>query len=158
MSTELSHTGRSLLNRRAFLGQSIGGLTGIALAHLLQSQCSMGATSDGPIQPVIRPDAPYAARAPHFAPRAKKVLVIFCSGALSHVDSFDYKPELIKRAGQPMPGSDKLITFQGEQGNLTAPLYAFRPRGKSGKYVSDLLPNLGGLADEMCFVHSMTAK
>lgn len=159
MSIELSHTGRALLNRRAFLGQSLGGLAGIALSQLLCSQFSLGA--DGrptPIRPLIRPEAPYAPRPPHFAPRARKVLVIFCSGAVSHIDSFDYKPELIKRNGQPMPGSDKLITFQGEQGNLTAPLYAFKPRGQSGKYVSDLLPNLAELADEMCFIHSMTAK
>ena len=46
--------------------------------------------------------------------------MIFCSGAVSHLDTFDYKPELIKRHGQPMPGADKLVTFQGEQGNLVA--------------------------------------
>jgi len=168
MSNELSQTGRTLLDRRGFLGRSIGGLSGIALAHLLGSQSllrgatggagSVGFGGKGPIRPVIRPEAPYAARAAHFAPRAKKVLVIFCSGALSHLDSFDYKPELIRRHGTPMPGSEKLITFQGEQGMLTRPLYEFRQRGQSGKYVSELLPNLAELADEMCFIHSMTAK
>jgi hypothetical protein len=156
MSNNLSHTGRSLLDRRGFLGRSLGGLSGIALSHLLSSQRSLG--SEAPIRPLIRPEAPYAARPAHFAPRAKKVLVIFCSGALSHLDSFDYKPELIKRHGSPMPGSDKLITFQGEQGMLTAPLYEFKRRGQSGKYVSNLLPNLAEMADEMCFIHSMTAK
>jgi hypothetical protein len=91
-------------------------------------------------------------------PRAKNVLVIFCSGACSHIDTWDYKPELIKRHGEPMPGSDKLITFQGEQGTLVKSPYEFRPRGESGKMTSDLLPQLGALADEMCFLHSLTSK
>src|SRR5207249_1949847 len=66
--------------------------------------------------------------------------------------------ELAKRDGQPMPGAGKLVTFQGENGNLVKPLWPFKPRGQSGKMVSDLLPNLAELADEMCFIHSMTAK
>jgi hypothetical protein len=74
------------------------------------------------------------------------------------LETWDYKPELVKRHGQPMPGLDKLITFQGENGNLTKPHWDFRPRGQSGKMISDLLPNIAGLADELCFIHSMTAK
>ncbi len=119
------------MDRREFLG-SFGGL---ALASLLDD-----------------------AKAPHHAPKAKRVLVIFCSGALSHVDTFDWKPELARRNGEPMPGADKLVTFQGEQGNLVGPLWPFKPRGESGKMVSDLLPRLAAHADEMCFIHSMTAK
>jgi hypothetical protein len=57
-----------------------------------------------------------------------------------------------------LPGGDKLITFQGENGNLVKPLWEFRPRGQSGKMISDLLPRLAGLADDFCFIHSMTAK
>jgi hypothetical protein len=74
------------------------------------------------------------------------------------VDTFDYKPELVKRHDTPMPGADGLVTFQGEQGNLIKPLWEFKPRGQSGKMASDLLPNLAELVDEMCFIHSMTAK
>ncbi len=84
--------------------------------------------------------------------------MIFCSGALSHVDTWDYKPELIKRHGTPMPGAEKLVTFQGGSGNLTKSYWDFKPRGQSGKYISDMLPNLAELADEMCFIHSMTSK
>src|SRR5262249_30507166 len=72
--------------------------------------------------------------------------------------TWDYKPELVRRDGQPLPGGDKLITFQGEQGALARSPYAFKPRGKSGKYISDLLPNLAELADDLCFIHSMTAR
>lgn len=146
-----------LTDRRAFLRDAGTGLGGIALAALL-AEHGLLANDASPIRPDIRLDAPLGARKPHFAPKAKRVLAVFCSGAVSHVDTFDYKPELVKRDGQPLPGGDKLVTFQGAQGNLVKPLWAFKPRGQSGKMVSDLLPNLAGLADEMCFVHSMTAK
>jgi hypothetical protein len=84
--------------------------------------------------------------------------MIFCSGAVSQIDTFDYKPELVKRHGEPMPGAEGLITFQGQQGNLNRSPWEFRPYGNSGKMVSDLVPHLGALADEMCFIHSLTGK
>ena len=141
----LSHAGRRLLDRRSFLHQAGTGLGGVALSSLLAEQGLLGADSArGPIRPLIQPDRPLAPRMPHFTPKAKRVLLIFCSGAVSHLDTWDYKPELIKRHDQPMPGSDKLITFQGENGNLVRPLYEFRPRGQTGKMVSDLFPNLVG--------------
>jgi len=144
-----------LLDRRGFLGRTLSGLSSIALAHLLSQDRLLAAS---PLRPPIDPAHPYAPRPPHFEPKAKRVLVIFCSGALSHVDTFDYKPELIKRHDTPMPGSEGLVTFQGANGNLIKPIAAFKPRGQSGKMVSDLLPNLADLADEMCFIHSMTGK
>jgi hypothetical protein len=144
-----------LLDRRGFLGRTLSGLSSIALAHLLSQDRLLAAS---PLRPPIDPAHPYAPRPPHFEPKAKRVLVIFCSGALSHVDTFDYKPELIKRHDTPMPGSEGLVTFQGANGNLIKPIAAFKPRGHSGKMVSDLLPNLAELADEMCFIHSMTGK
>lgn len=155
-----------LLDRRHFLNHSISGLGGVALASLLGRDGLLGAgdrtreSAPGklPIRPAIDASNPHAPRVPHFSPRAKQVLMIFCSGAISQVDTFDYKPELIKRHGEPMPGGDKLITFQGEQGNLTKSPWEFKPRGQSGKMVSELVPKLGALADEMCFIHSMTGK
>ena len=143
------------LNRRGFLGHTATGLGGIALAHLLGRERASGAA---PIRPNIQPANPNAPRAPHFQARAKRVLMIFCSGAVSQIDTFDYKPELIKRHGQPMPGAEGLVTFQGQQGNLTKSPWEFRPKGQSGKMVSDLVPHLGALADEMCFIHSLTGK
>ena len=143
------------LNRRGFLGHTATGLGGIALAHLLGQDRASGAS---PIRPNIQPSNPNAPRAPHFQARAKRVLMIFCSGAVSQIDTFDYKPELIKRHGQPMPGAEGLVTFQGQQGNLTKSPWEFRPRGQSGKMISDLVPHLGALADEMCFIHSLTGK
>jgi hypothetical protein len=152
MYSDLSHAGRQLLSRRDFLGHSGTGLGGIALLSLLAEQGLLAAA------PAIRPEAPLAARPPHFTPKAKRVLLIFCSGAVSHLDTWDYKPELVKRDGQPMPGAEGLVTFQGAQGSLAKPRWPFRPRGQSGKMVSDLLPHLAELTDEMCFLHSMTAR
>jgi len=142
-----------LLNRRNFLSDPAWGLSGIALASLLAAEAKTA-----PSRPLVDPRDPLAPRPALFRPRASKVLVIFCSGALSHLDTFDYKPELQKRHGQPLPGGDKLVTFQGAQGALHQPVWKFRPRGQSGKMVSDLLPNIAALADEFCFIHSMTAK
>lgn len=143
--------------RRQLLINTANGLGGIALASILDQQ-GLLASDKTPLPPQIDAEIPFASRSPHSPPRAKNVLMIFCSGACSQLDTFDYKPELIKRHGQPMPGADKLVTFQGGQGNLTKSPWAFKPRGECGKMVSDLVPMLGELADEMCFLHSLTGK
>ena len=145
-----------LLNRRQFLGHTAQGLGGLALASLLQNEGLLA--DEGPFRPRIDAGKPFAPRNPHFKAKANKVLVIFCSGACSQIDTFDYKAELIKRHGQPMPGADGLVTFQGAQGNLTKSPWEFKPRGQTGKMVSELVPHLGDLADEMCFIHSLTSK
>ena len=145
-----------LLNRRNFLQHTSQGLGGIAMASLLAREGILGANN--PIKPNINPTKPFAARDSHFKAKANKVLVIFCSGACSQLDTFDFKPELIKRHGQPLPGGKELKTFQGDQGNLTKSPWEFKPRGQSGKMISELVPNLGKLADEMCFIHSLTGK
>ncbi|HJN83489.1 MAG TPA: DUF1501 domain-containing protein, partial [Verrucomicrobiota bacterium] len=141
------------LNRRQFLVNSGMGLGGIALGQLL------GARAAKPtFRPDIAPARPYAARHAQHRPKAQQVLVIFCSGACSQIDTFDYKPELIRRHGQPLPGADDLVTFQGKQGSLNRSPWTFRPHGQSGKYISDLLPQIGQMADELCFIHSLTGK
>src|SRR5580700_10605625 len=102
-SSILSHAGRRLLDRRGFLAQTATGLPGIALAHLLARDGALGASTtigraeSGPFRPAIDPAHPFAARRPPLPAKAKNVLVIFCSGACSSIDSFDYKPELIRR-------------------------------------------------------------
>ncbi len=151
-----------LTTRRQLLLDASSGMGALALACLLDDRAvSAGeGETDAPLdaRPVIDPSRPFAARAGHFAPRAKRVLVIFCAGACSQLDTFDYKPELIRRHGQPMPGAEGLVTFQGAQGNLTRSPWEFKPRGESGKMVSELVPMLGELADDLCFIHSLTGK
>lgn len=143
-------------SRRQLFVNTASGLGGIALACLLGEQGLLAETPS--TVPHIDPERPFAARNPHVPARAKQVLMIFCSGACSQLDTFDYKPELIRRHGQPMPGAENLVTFQGGQGHLTRSPWTFRPRGESGKMISDLVPMLGELADDMCFIHSMTGK
>src|SRR6476646_8466403 len=117
MKTSLANAGRWLLNRRDFLRFGGTGLGGIALATLLAEHGLLGADKS-PLVHQWSPEHPSAPPPPHFPAKAKNILVIFCSGALSHLDVWDYKPELIKRDGQPLPDSDKLVTFQGANGAL----------------------------------------
>jgi hypothetical protein len=152
----LSSTGRSFLDRRGFLTQSASALGCMALSSLLSRE-KLLASAPTLWKPAIDPAHPYAPRAPHFPSKAKRVVVIFCAGAVSQLETWDYKPELIQWDGKPLPGGPA-VTFQGPAGNLAKPQYNFQPRGKSGKMVSDLLPHLGELVDEMAFIHSLTSK
>ncbi|MDX2035507.1 MAG: DUF1501 domain-containing protein [Isosphaeraceae bacterium] len=149
MSYDLPLIGSHLLDRRRFFSTLSTGLGAAALVSLLAEEGAL-ARSDQ--------TDPLAPKPVHFRPRAKRVLQIFCSGAVSHLDTWDYKPELVKRHGAPMPGSEKLITFQGENGNLTKSPWEFKPRGESGKMISELLPHLAEHADDLCFLHGMTSK
>jgi hypothetical protein len=156
-TTTLSPTGVRLLDRRSFLSHGIGGLSSIGLASLL-ARDGLLAAENSRIQPAIDSAKPLAARSAPAAAKAKRVLMIFCSGACSHLDTWDYKPLLWKFDGRPMPGTENLKTFQSTPGNLAKSPYAFRPRGECGKWTSDLLPRLGALVDQMCFIHSMTSR
>jgi uncharacterized protein (DUF1501 family) len=152
MNRHPTFPGRQLLGRRRFLSGSLQGLSGIALAAMLADEQASGSS------PNIDPAQPYEPRPPHFNAQAKNVIVVFCSGAISQVDTFDYKPELFRLDGKPLPGQEKLVSFQGPNGNLTKPLWTFRPRGRCGKMVSDLVPQIGAMADDLCFIHSLTNK
>jgi hypothetical protein len=133
------------------LWQAGGGLGGIALAWLLNRE-SRGETA------ATVPDSPYAPRPPHFSARAKRVIQIFACGGVSHVDTFDYKAELIRHDGRELTGKGKLDTFFGRPGPLMKSPFTFRRHGQSGRWVSDLLPHLAGCVDDMTFIHSMVAK
>ncbi|MBK8037427.1 MAG: DUF1501 domain-containing protein [Verrucomicrobiaceae bacterium] len=128
------------LTRRHFLGQMTTGLTGVALSRLLTTDLSAtpGAT--------------------HFAPKAKQVLQIFCPGAASHIDLWDHKPMLEKFDGTPMPGGENEVSFQGKNGNLMRPPWAFTRAGQSGKMISSMLPCMARHVDDMAFIHSMTSR
>jgi hypothetical protein len=150
----LSPAGRLLLDRRRFLSNTTTALGSVALANLLGNDRLLSAPTRGPI---IDPARPYAPRDSHFPAKAKNVIVIFCAGAVSQLETWDYKPELIKWDDKPLPGGPA-VTFQGPSGNLARPQYAFRQRGKTGKWVSDMIPHLAELTDEFAFVHSLTSK
>ncbi len=124
-------------SRRRLLAGAGAGLGGLALSQMLASE-SLGH------------------RRTHFAPRAKRLIWLFMHGGPSHLDLFDPKPELIKHAGKPLPDSlGKVETRREVASNpLLGPVQPFRPRGQSGIEVSDFLPNMAELADEMCVIRS----
>jgi len=144
--------GRHLLDRRHFLGRSATTLGSIALSSLLQRDGLLAARP-----PLIDPANPFGPRSTHFPPKARNVLMIFCAGAVSQLETWDYKPELIRHDGKPLAGGPA-VTFQGPAGELARPQYAFRQRGQTGKWVSDLIPHLAELTDDIAFIHSLTSK
>lgn len=95
---------------------------------------------------------------PHFPPKAKRAIHICLIGGLSHLDSFDYKPELIKYHGKPLPSDEKPDLFFGKIGPLRQPDWEFKPRGQSGLMVSELFPEIATLADELTVLRSMESK
>src|SRR5215831_8429768 len=140
------------MDRRSFLWHAGGGLGGIALAHLLGQE---GLLAAGP-----------AGRAPkaglngglHHKARASRVVQLFMSGAASQVDTFDYKPELIKRHGKEFDPGGKIELFQSTPGAIMQSPWKWKPHGKCGKYVSSLVPHLAECVDDMTFIHSMVSK
>ncbi|MDG2126398.1 MAG: DUF1501 domain-containing protein [Fuerstiella sp.] len=134
--------------------------TGLALSSLLHTDGLLAdkpRTVSGrtPVRPDIDPDKPYAARKSHVDVPAKQVLVIYLPGAVSHVDTFDHKPALTRLHGQKPPGIPE-VTFEGPTGDIARSFWKFKPRGQSGKMVSDLLPHLAQQVDDFCFLHAMT--
>ena len=106
------------------------------------------------LQAATRDASLLALKQPHFTPKAKRVIQIFAVGGMSHLDTFDYKPELVERDGKAFD----IKTFFGQAGNLYKSPWEFRRRGQSGLWVSDLLPNLAECADKLTVIRSMAAK
>lgn len=132
------------LDRRDFLTRFGTGLGGIALATLLTRE-SLGSTVPGEAA-----DSP-----PHHGPKVKRVIQIFLQGGLSQVDSFDYKPELAKYHGKPMPGEQRPEAFMGKVGLMHRSHFEFKQRGQSGLWISELFPHIAGHADELTVIRSM---
>ena len=133
------------VSRRRFLEQAGGGIGMVALATLLQQQRSRLLADE-------RGARTLSPKAPHFAPKAKRVIYLFMHGGPSHVDLFDPKPELIRMAGSPLPESVGPVMTRRKvaENPLLAPIKPFRPRGESGIEISDFLPHLAEVADELC--------
>jgi hypothetical protein len=92
--------------------------------------------------------------APHFQPRAKRVIFLFMHGGPSQVDTFDYKPLLARDHGKPLPFAKPRVQF-AQTGNLLASPWKFRQYGQSGAWVSDLFPHVAGVVDDLCFIKSL---
>jgi len=136
-------------SRRSFLLETGAGLSGIALASMLASEGNLSANdkvSKGQSNGV------------HHPAKAKRVVQFFMSGAASHIDLFDYKPELIKRHGEASSFGEPVEAFQNGLGPWLKPVWDFKPYGESGKMLSDIVAPLGSVVDEIAFVHNMVSK
>jgi hypothetical protein len=134
----------SFATRRDFLWKLGGGLGGVALAALLNEAQAAG--------------NPLAPKPGHHPAKAQAVIQIFCPGGLSHVDTWDYKPELARRSGQPFDADGKLQFFASKPGNCQGSYWPFHQYGQCGRWMSDLFPKLAQRVDDLAFIHSMQSK
>src|SRR5207302_3412741 len=142
------------VNRRVFFARSGFSLGAVALGSLLGRDMAQGASAT----PAPAGGFPVL---PHFAGSAKRVIYLFQSGGPSQMDLFDYKPALKERRGQELPGSirmgQRLTGMTATQDTLpVAPsIFKFAQYGKSGTWISELMPYTAKLADDLCFIKSM---
>ncbi len=134
----------NLLNRRELLWQVGGGLGGVALAAMLGQDQALAGPEESPNR--------------HHPAKAKRVVQMFMAGAASHLDLFDYKPELEKHHGEPSDFGEPVEAFQNGLGPWMKSPFPFRQYGECGKYLSDAVADFGACVDEMAFVHNMVGK
>ncbi len=137
------------VHRREFLHQIGGGFTSLALAGML--------SRDGAFAAGVSAANPLAPKQPQIPAKAKSVIFLFMYGGPSHVDTFDYKPKMYALDGKTVP----IKTFgrggKKNEGRVVGPKWKFKQYGQSGKWVSELFPNVAGVVDDLAFIHSMTA-
>ena len=156
------HPKKTFWSRRDFLFQSGGGISGLALAHLLSRdglQAAQPASAD-PCAAAATGANPFAAKPPHYTPRATAVISLFMSGGVSQVDTFDPKPALSRYAGEPL--GDKvggsIVVRQGFPGPLMPSPFTFQKYGQSGIEVSEIFPHLARHVDEIAFLRSVYGR
>ncbi|HLK60791.1 MAG TPA: DUF1501 domain-containing protein [Chthonomonadaceae bacterium] len=139
------------LSRRDLLARTGAGFGMLALADLL--------ASEAPAQAAGNPDRtthPFAVRAPHHTPRAKRCIFLYMPGGPSHIDLFDPKPRVARENGQPLP-FEKPRLERTKTGNLLASPWKFSKHGQSGIEVSELLPQIASQCDDLCIIRSLVA-
>jgi hypothetical protein len=138
-------TPHSALSRRQWLNTTACGFGGLALAGLATAR----AAADNPLAP----------KTPHFPAKAKRVIFLFMQGGVSHVDSYDYKPRLLKDDGKSFAFDDaRVIANTGQRGSnqrVMKPLWKFAQHGQSGAWATDLFPEVAKRVDDLCFIKSM---
>ena len=140
------------INRRTFLKNTGVGLGSAALASLWQADAAQAAASKYQGLPTL----------PHFPPKAKRVIFLCMAGGPSHLETFDYKEELARMDGKPMPTSftegQPIAQLQGAELKCQGPMVKFRRHGQSGQLISDFLPWTGKIADDICIIRSMLTE
>jgi len=140
--------------RREFLWETGAGFTGAALTGLLSLDSFFAPTSAHASAPFANPLAP---KPPALPAKARSVIFLFMYGGPSQVDTFEYKPELYRLDGKTIPVRTFGRGGKRNEGRVVGPKWSFKPYGQSGKWISSLFPHLATCADDIAFVHSMTA-
>jgi hypothetical protein len=148
---------KNFRSRRDFMFQTGGGISGLALAYLLNQDGLLRAASNSCATNSPVP-SPLTARKPQFPPRATSVISMFMSGGVSHVDTFDPKPALSKYSGKPLEGKGDIIVRQGNPGPLMPSPFSFKKYGQSGMDVSEIFPHIATKVDELAFLRSVKGQ
>ncbi|MHA8066031.1 DUF1501 domain-containing protein [Aquirufa sp. ROCK2-A2] len=139
------------ITRRHFFGKAVAGIGGLALGSLLVPEIWKGDESSSTLPLGVA----------QFAPKAKRIIYLCQNGAPSQYESFDYKPTLVQRSGEELPdsirGTQRLTGMTANQDKfpLIGSFYGFKQYGKSGTWISDIFPNIGAIADDICVVRTM---
>ncbi|MBX7168705.1 MAG: DUF1501 domain-containing protein [Pirellulales bacterium] len=142
----------SPLGRREFLRRAGSGCGMLALADMLARDGRLAPMASAASPAAINPLAPHAG---HHPAKAKSMIWLFMNGGQSQVDTWDYKPELAKRDGQPLPGFDPKTGFFADQvGPLMKSPFQFQQRGATGTWTSEIFPLLGEHVDDLAFMYS----
>src|SRR4026208_1593184 len=136
------------VSRREFLWRFGGGLGGVAVSQLLGQQLLLAESVSGEEE----------FNWTHHPAKKKRFVQLFRAGAASQCDTFDYKPELIKRHGEKFDPGGKVELFQSNPGACMKSPWAWKQYGSCGHWASDLVPNIGACADDIAFIHSMVSK
>lgn len=142
------------MDRREFLWKAGGGLGGVALAALFSGESKAQAQEAS----AARIGAARSLPPLPYAPKAKRVIQLFMSGAASHIDLFDHKPELIARDGQPSDFGEPVEAFQNGLGPWLRPVWDFAPHGECGKLLGETVAALGEHVDDIAFIHNVTSR
>jgi len=150
----LIHQTERPASRRAMLRAAGCGFGYLGLAGLLAETQKLSAAG----LPSIDPANPMAPRAPHFAPKAKRVIFLFMHGGPSSVDTFDPKERLTRDDGKPLPIKRPLAFAGGDAGPLMKSPWEFKNHGQSGIPISSLFPHVASCADDLCVIRSMVGE
>src|SRR6266699_2825564 len=140
--------GLNMLTRRDMLQRVGTGFGVVGLAGLLADQNLLA--QPGPLRDSARQGNPLAPKAPHFAPKAKRIIHVFMNGGPSQVDTFDPKPSLTRYAGQNPPGSSR--GTERRTGGLMPSPFRFHQCGASGLPISEIFPRISECADDLCVI------
>lgn len=137
--------------RRAFLKASVAGVGAVGLSFLADESEAIAK----PAKPELAPKSfDLTAKQPHYEPQAKAMISLWMQGGPSHHDLFDPKPEMKKYDGKTFPGEIKYDNAAQSSSKVLATPWSFRPHGESGTEFSELIPNIGSIADDICLIRS----